>query len=173
MAYQVQQKLEWTIYSKAALGTTGSVRFFNTAGPSETNNIDSPSQIDKSALFTMHYLGVNMFPTDGSAWITASVTLLALAIAKSYIMFRKNGNELIYSTSLSSLLAMPQTAPAAAAPAYDISKSVMNKVKMNVPIEIPGGQSLNVTLETASGTTLTNLSAELVLYGILDRTKAT
>lgn len=173
MAYQVQQKLEWTLYSKAALGTTGSVRFFNTAGPSESNNIDSPSQIDKSALFTMHYLGINLFPTAGSAWVTADVTLIALAIATSYIMFRKNGNELIYSTSLSSLLATPMTGPAAAAPAFDISKSVMGKVKMNVPVEIPGGQSLNVTIDTKAGTTLTNLSAELVLYGILDRTKAT
>ena len=170
--YTAQQRLEWTLYSKAALGTTGSVRFFNAAGPSESNNIDSPSQIDKSASFEMHYLGINMFPTDGSAWITANVTLLALAIATSYIMFRKNGNELVYSTSLSSLLALPQTAPAAAAPAYDISKSVMGKVKMNVPILIPGGQSLNVTIETKAATTLTNLSAELVLYGILDRTKA-
>ena len=171
--YSAQQKLEWSLYSKAALGTTGSVRFFNTAGPSELNNIDSPSQIDKSAMFTMHYLGINMFPTAGNAWVTADVTLLALAIATSYVMFRKNGNELVYSISLSSLLALPQTAPAAAAPAYDISKSTMGKVKMNVPIEIPGGQSLNVTIDTKAATTLTNLSAELVLYGILDRTKAT
>jgi len=170
--YTAQQKLEWALYSKAALGTTGSVRFFNSAGPSADNNIDSPSQIDKSAMFTMHYLGINMLTTDGSAWVTANVTLLALAIKTSYIMFRKNGNELVYSISLSSLLALPQTAPAAAAPAYDISKSVMGKVKMNVPIDIPGGQSLNVTIDTTAGTTLTNLSAELVLYGILDRTKA-
>lgn len=171
--YEAQQRLEWTLYSKAALGTTGSVRFFDAAGPSASANIDQSNTIDKSAQFEMWYLGINMFPTDGSAWVTANVTLLALAIAKSYVMFRKNGNELVYSTSLSSLLAMPQTAPAAAAPAYDISKSVQGKVKMNVPIIIPGGQALNVTIETTAGTTLTNLSAELVLYGILDRTKAT
>ena len=30
-----------------------------------------------------------------------------------------------------------------------------------------------VTIETKAATTLTNLSAELVLYGILDRAKAT
>lgn len=169
---KLQQVLEYTYYSKAALGTTGSVRFFNVAGPSELNNIDSPSQLDKSCLFKMHYLGINMLPTDGSAWVTANVTLLALAIATSYIMIRKNGNELIYSTSLSSLLALPQTGPAAAAPAYDIAKSVQGKVKMNMPVEIPGGQTLNITIDTKAATTLTNLSAELVLYGILYRTKA-
>lgn len=171
--YSAQLKLEWTLYSKVALGTTGSVRAFSVAGPSELANIDAGNQIDKSALFTCHYLGINMFPTAGNPWVTADVTLLALAIATSYIMFRKNGNELVYSTSLSSLLALPQTAPAAAAPAYDISKSTMGKVKLNVPIEIPGGQSLNVTIDTKAATTLTGLSAELVLYGILDRTKAT
>ena len=171
--YSAQQKLEWALYSKAALGTTGSVRFFNTAGPSELNNIDSPSQIDKSAMFTMHYLGVNLFSTAGNAFVTADVTLIALAIATSYVMFRKNGNELVYSISLSSILSTPMTGPAAAAPAFSIKDSVMGKVRMNVPIEIPGGQSLNVTIDTKAATTLTNLSAELVLYGILDRTKAT
>lgn len=168
----IRQKLEYTYYSKAALGTTGSVRFFNAAGPSASNNIDSPSQLDKSCLYRMHYLGISLFPTAGSAWVTADVTLIALAIATSYVMFRKNGNELIYSTSLSSLLSAPMTGPAAAAPAYDISKSVMGKVKMNEPVLIPGGQTLNITIETTPATTLTNLSAELVLYGILYRTKA-
>lgn len=169
---RIQQTLEYTYYSKAALGTTGSARFFNAAGITELNNIDSPSQLDKGCLFKMHYLGINMFPTAGNSWVTADVTLLALAIATSYIQFKKNGGELIYSTSLSSLLAMPMTAPAAAAPAYDISKSVMGKVKMNRPIDIPGGQTLNVTIDTKAATTLTGLSAELVLFGILYRTKA-
>lgn len=52
----IQQILDYPIWSKVVLNNTGLARFFSVPGPSADSGIDAALQIDKSALFTMHML---------------------------------------------------------------------------------------------------------------------
>ena len=73
---------------------------------------------------------------------------------------------------MSALLAQPNGTAVAPVSAYDITQSLRGMYKLNQPILIPGGQTINFTINWATPLDLTGITAELVLYGILDRTKA-
>ena len=48
---------------------------------------------------------------------------------------------------------------------YDLSKSVMGFVKLNTPADIPGGESLEVTLNWPTTVDLTGIEVNLKLLG--------
>lgn len=168
----IQQVLDTPIYSKVDLDASGSVRFFNVAGPSAAAAIDSPNQIDKDAKFTVHQIGLNLLRTAAGGILDAQLVVIAAVIRNTFLLFQKNGQEKVWQQSTSALLSQPNTTAAAAVAGYDISPSLRGMYKLNQPIVIPGGQTINFTMQWATPLDLTGITAELVLYGILDRTKA-
>ena len=168
----MQQRLDTPIYSKVDLNASGKVRFFNVAGPSPIASIDASNQIDKDASFITHLIQLNAFTTNKAPWTTADVALLANMIASTFVLFQKNGQEKVWQCSTTSILSFPMALPAANAAVFDLTPSVTGQKKLNEPIIIPGGQSLNVNLQWDGATDFTGLSLEMVLWGILDRTKA-
>lgn len=167
----IQQILDYPIWSKVALNNSGLARFFATPGPSADSGIDAALQIDKSALFTMHMLEINLMQTDGAPITAANQIVIAQAIKNVWINFTKNGGERIGRWSLSNLLAAPQEIITSGG--YDLTRTVKGQKILNVPADIPGGQSLEFTLNWPSTVNLTGITAEAVLYGVFDRTKAT
>jgi len=169
----IQQVLDTPIYSKVDLDASGSVRFFNVAGPSAAAAIDSANQIDKDARFTVHQIGLNLLRTSAGAIREAQLEIMANVIRFAFLLFQKNGQEKVWQQSVSALLSQPNTTTAApTVSGYDISASTRGMYRLNQPIVVPGGQTINFTMNWATPLDLSGITAELVLYGILDRTKA-
>lgn len=167
----IQQVLDYPIWSKVDLNATGTARFFTVPGPSAISGIDAALQIDKSCLFTMHMLEINLMQTDGAPIDVANQITISQAIKNVFINFTKNGGERVGRWSLSNLLATPQEIVTSGG--YDLTRTVKGQKILNIPADIPGGQSLEFTFNWPSSVDLTGITAEAVLYGVFDRTKAT
>ena len=71
---------------------------------------------------------------------------------------------------MSAFLAMPQAIITSGG--YDLTPSVRGVVKLNTPADIPGGESLEVTLNWPANIDLTGIEISLKLYGLTYRTLA-
>lgn len=168
---KLQLVLDTPIYSKRSLGTSTQIRFFDRAGVDADDNIDVANQIDMNSDFKCFYIEANIMPTSGAPFNDTLLTLAASLIKNTWLNFLKNTTDKAWQTSLSSLIKMPMLVAAAGAAAYDPKHVVSGGTKLNVPLTIFGGQNINVTQQRTNATDYSTLTTELVLWGIIDRSK--
>lgn len=168
---KLQLILDTPIYSKRSLGTNTQVRFFDAAGVNADDNIDVANQIDMNSDFKCFYIESNLLPTAGTAFDATLMTLAASLIKNTWLNFLKNTTDKAWQTSLSSLIKVPVLLAAAGASAYNPLGTVNGGTKLNVPLTIFGGQNINVTQNRTNATDYSTLTTELVLWGIIDRSK--
>lgn len=165
----VQDVLDYEIYSKIDLNTAQSFRFFNENDQNANGNIDQPSVIDANADYMAHYLDVNFLATDGDPLEDTDIALIASILKETWINFQINTAAKVWIASLSSIVRFPMAVAAAGASAYNPVGIVNGSYKFNVPLLIPGGQNINVTLNRQTATNYSGITMELVLLGIVNR----
>lgn len=165
----VQDVLDYEIYSKVPLTAAQSFRFFNENDQNANGNIDQPSVIDANADYMVHYLDVNFVATDGAPFDNADLAIISSILKETWINFQINTAAKVWIASLSSIVRFPMAVAAAGASAYTPVGIVNGTYKFNVPLLIPGGQNINVTLNRQTATNYTGITMELVMLGIVNR----
>lgn len=163
--------LDYPYWSTVAPTTQGQLTFFGTGGAiTSSNGIDTALQLDKTALFVMEMLQLTVNTDDGAPVAAADLTAIGRAIRSAWINFTKNGGQRVGRWPVSAFLAMPQAIITSGG--YDLTPSVRGVVKLNTPADIPGGESLEVTLNWPATIDLTGIEISLKLYGLTYRTLA-
>lgn len=163
--------LDYPYWSTVAPVSTGQLSFFSTGGAiSASNGIDTALQLDKTALFVMEMLQVTVQTEDGAAFVAADLALIGGLIRSGWINFTKNGGQRVGRWPISSFLSFPQAILTSGG--YDLANSVRGAIKLNTPADIPGGESLEVTLNWPATLNLNGLEVSLKLYGLTYRTLA-
>lgn len=165
----VQDVLDYEIYSKVPLTAAQSFRFFNENDQNADGNIDQPSVIDANADYMAHYLDVNLMTTAGTPLVDTDLDIISKILKETWINFQINTAAKVWIASLSSIVKFPMATAAAGASAYDPRNIVNGTYKFNVPLLIPGGQNINVTLNRQTATNYSGITMELVLLGIVNR----
>jgi len=118
----------------------------------------------------MEMLQLTVNTDDGAPVAAADLTAIGRAIRSAWINFTKNGGQRVGRWPVSAFLAMPQAIITSGG--YDLTPSVRGVVKLNTPADIPGGESLEVTLNWPASIDLTGIEISLKLYGLTYRTLA-
>jgi len=156
--------LDYPYWSTVVPTTTGQSTFFSTGGAiTAANGIDTALQLDKTALFVMEMLQLTVQSDDGAALVIADLGIIGKLIRSGWIDFKKNGGQRVGRWPVSSFLSFPQVVTTSGG--YDLTKSVSGAVMLNTPADIPGGESLEVTLNWPSTVDLTGIEVSLKLYG--------
>lgn len=165
----VQDVLDTPIYSKVALSAAQNWRFFNGNDQDAEGNIDQPSVIDANSTYLVHYLDANFMKTDGSPIEDSDLALISAIVRNTWINFQLNSVSKAWIASMSSIVKAPLAVAAAGASAYNPVGIVNGSYRFNVPLIIPGGVNINVTLNRKNATDYTGMTLELALLGIVDR----
>ena len=157
-------KLDYPYWSTVSPAATGQLTFFAAGGGiTAANGIDTQLQLDKTALFVMEMLQLTVQSDDGAPLAAADLTSIGRLIRSAWINFTKNGGQRVGRWPVSQFLSFPFTIVTSGA--YDIQKSVFGFVKLNTPADIPGGESLEVTLNWPTTVDLTGIDVNLKLLG--------
>ena len=160
----IKSKLDYPYWSAVTPTTQGTLSFFIAGGAiSSINGIDSQGQLDKTALFVMEMLGLTVTSDDGAPLAAADLAKIGLLVRSGWINFTKNGGQRVGRWPVSSFLTFPQAIITSGGFAAD--RNVMGFVKLNTPADIPGGETLEVTLNWPATVDLTGIDVKLTLYG--------
>ena len=160
----ITSRLDYPYWATVSPAATGQLTFFAAGGGiTAANGIDTQLQLDKTALFVMEMLQVTVNSDDGAPVAIADLTPVNRLIRSAWINFTKNGGQRVGRWPLSQFLSAPLLLVTSGG--YDLSKSVMGFVKLNTPADIPGGESLEVTLNWPTTVDLTGIEVNLKLLG--------
>lgn len=160
--------LDYPYWSQVTPTTAGTAAFFTTGGAiTAANGIDTALQLDKTALFVMEMLQLTVTSDDGAPIAAADLTPLGRLIRSGWIQFTKNGGQRVGRWAVSQFLTFPQAIITSGG--YALDRSVMGALKLNTPADIPGGESLEVSLNWPTTVDLTGIDVKLTLFGLTYR----
>jgi hypothetical protein len=160
--------LDYPYWSTIVPTTQGTLPFFTTSGAiSAINGIDSPQQLDKTALFVMQMLQITVQSDDGVPLVIADLTTVGRLIRSAWLNFTINGGQRVGRWAMSSFLTFPGQVTTSGG--YDLSKSVSGCVKLNTPADIAGGATVEASLNWPATVDLSGIEVNLKLYGLTYR----
>lgn len=160
--------LDYPYWSTVVPTTQGVLPFFTAGGAiTAINGIDSPQQLDKTALFVMEMLQLTVQSDDGVPLVIADLTTVGRLIRSAWINFTINGGQRVGRWAVSSFLSFPGQVTTSGG--YDLSKSVSGCVKLNTPADIAGGATVEASLNWPATVDLSGIEVNLKLYGMTYR----